>query len=141
MNVAFVGSREWSDWQKIQKTIEYLDNKFDDLTIISGGSPKGADKMTRWSLLNLEKFQDITYIEYAPKFHDYNQYCAHDSDYYGAEYDVKHYFDRNTEIAETCDVLFAFIPEYMVDDDNQAKGTKDTLKKATDLGKKTKIIS
>ena len=143
MKVAMVGSRKWDDWQKIQKVIERLNNtNFDTpLTIISGGSRKGADKMVRWSMINLENFKSIPYVEYAPKFHEYNEHCAHDKEYYGEEYNVKHYFNRNTEIAESCDILFAFVPEYEMQDGGKARGVKDVLDKAKKLNKKTKIIT
>ena len=77
----------------------------------------------------------VEYLEYNPAHTAWNQYSGKPKDWYGKEYNVSQFFERNTFIAEDSDILFAFIPE-----GHQSNGTMDTVGKAEKLGKPVFII-
>lgn len=134
IKVAIVGSREWSSYRSIKDFAFFLKKEYkDNLTIVSGGQPLGADGMAKKAALEL----GIDYVEFPPYHYEYNQYCNKNgiAKYmYGKTYNVRNFFIRNAQIAEYSDVVVGFIPKGV-----PSKGTRDTLKKAEKLGKKTII--
>lgn len=72
----------------------------------------------------------ISYQEYAPAHAKYNQYCVNSLDFYNKPYNVGNFFQRNTQIAENCDHLIAFVIK-----DVRCNGTMDTFNKAKKLDK------
>lgn len=145
--IGIVGSRSWDHgWDKIRTVIEKAVSKFgaENLEIVSGGNPKGVDRMVKWLLQNEEKFEDVTYTEYAPAHYEYEEYFAHDPEYYGQEYKATNYFERNEEIAkvvsEAGGIVIALMPEEARGDDEKSRGTKNTLKHCETHGTKSKVI-
>lgn len=135
MKIGIVGSREYQAPSKIRKFIFELKKKFgDELEIVSGGQPKGADGYAKKYALEFE----VKYVEFPPAHYNWNAHCIKETHNYGREYRPYYFFQRNTEIAEYSDKIAAFIPEgWKIED---SRGTHDTVKKATKLGKKVVIL-
>lgn len=139
--VGFVGSRKYDNVAKIRRGLLYLKEKFgDDLIIVSGGANSGADKITKRLLSRDGQLREINYEEFPPKHRNYNENCILPEEQYGKEYNVGHYFERNEEIAERVDYLFAFIPQKL-EKNNESSGTQDTVEKTRKRDKKVKIIN
>ena len=132
--VGIVGSREWQSYRDIKDFVFFLKNKYkDDLVIVSGGQPLGADGMAKKAALDL----NVEYIEFPPYHFEYNQYCQGNGIpryMYNKPYHVRYFFMRNAQIAEFSDFIVAFIPK-----GKKSNGTMDTVKKAEKLGKKVLI--
>ena len=133
MKVGIVGSREYENKRKIQKTIFELKKKFGkDLLIISGGCKDGADKYAKKYALELE----CQYLEFNPAHTIKNLYSALHENYYSQPYNVKNFFARNTMLAKYCDIVIGFIPKGV-----ESSGTNHTIKEAKKYRKKVIIIS
>ncbi len=133
MRIAIVGSRKYQNKTRIKDFIFKLKQKYnEDLIIVSGGCKDGADKHAKKYAMEF----DVKYEEYPPYHFNYNQYCVLSYDNYGKPYNVRNYFIRNKQIAETSDYIIAFIPQGDI-----SRGTFDTLNKSEKLGKKTLIIN
>ena len=131
MRVGIIGSRTYENKRKIREMVFMLKNKFsNDLTIVSGGCSDGADKYAKKFALEL----DCKYIEFNPAHTPRNLYSALHDAYYGKEYNVKYFFQRNKMLANYVDYLVAF----MTDDTN---GTLYTIKEVKKKGKKVVILS
>lgn len=136
MRVGIVGSREFAAGSKIRKFIYELKKKFgDELEIVSGGQPRGADGFAKKYALELE----VIYREFPPAHYSWNPHCIMEAYNYGKEYRVWYYNQRNTQIAEYSDVVVCFIPTGW--DIKQSKGTNDTYEKAKKMGKIVKIVN
>lgn len=98
----------------------------DNLTIVSGGCPKGADFLGKKIALEL----GLRYEEHAPAHARYNQYCVLPPDSYNKPYNVGNFFQRNAEVAKSCDHLAAFVIKGV-----RCNGTMDTYGKAQKLNK------
>lgn len=110
MKVAIVGSREYAHLGKVEKYIRTLPN---DTIIVSGGAI-GVDKWAeQWA-----RFLGLGTIILKPDWNKYGKAAG---------------MIRNTQIVETCDKLVAFW-------DGKSKGTKDSIDKATKLGKPVEVI-
>ena len=127
MKVAVIGSRSFDNYSLLKKVI----NKYakQATTIVSGGA-KGADTLAeRYAQeFNLEKIiflADWENIQVEP--------CIIRNNNKGP-YNAMAGHNRNTKIVESSDVVIAFW-------DFKSKGTKDSLKKAHKMGKKTIIIN
>ena len=133
IKIGIVGSRKWTDKNKIAQVIERCIDKYGakNICIISGGA-FGADRMGKEAALE----KGLAYKEYNPAHEAWNEYSGKPKEYYGKPYNVKHYFERNSFIAEDSDILFAFIPA-----GHQSNGTMDTVTKAAKLHKYFKIIN
>lgn len=132
IKIGIVGSRKWKNKSKVQDAVDQCLARYgDQLTVVSGGAI-GADSLGRQ--VALEK--GLQYIEYNPAHEAWNEYSGKPKDWYGKPYNVGHYFERNTFIAEDSDILFAFIP-----DNHQSNGTMDTVNKALKLKKWVVIIT
>jgi len=99
---------------------------------VSGGCPTGADRWAKEVALE----EGVEYREFAPAHHPHNSYCVPPPSEYNRPYDVRNFFTRNTEIAQYCDHVIGFVVPKV-----RARGTTDTLSKAIDLGKLTKVFS
>ena len=130
--VGIVGARIYTNKLKVKEFVFNLKEKFgDDVEVVSGGQPKGADGYAKKFALEF----DMRYVEFPPRHYTYNQHCILDRKEYGKPYRVTNYFDRNKEIAEYSDKVVAFIPNGVV-----SKGTMDTIGHAKKLLKKYIII-
>lgn len=132
IKIGIIGSRKWTNKEKVQAVVDQCLARYgQNLTVVSGGV-KGADSLGK--LVALEK--GLPYIEYNPAHEAWNQYSGKPKEWYGKPYNVGHYFERNTFIAEDSDILFAFIPEGW-----HSNGTMDTVNKALKLKKYVVIIT
>jgi len=132
IKIGIVGSRKWKDKNLIQDAVDQCLVRYgNQLTVVSGGA-KGADSLGRQ--VALEK--NLPYIEYNPAHEAWNEYSGKPKDWYGKEYKVGNFFERNTFIAEDSDILFAFIP-----DGHQSNGTMDTVNKALKLKKWVVLVT
>jgi len=132
IKIGIVGSRKWKNKEKIQAVVDQCLARYgQNLTVVSGGA-KGADSLGK--LVALEK--GLQYIEYNPAHEAWNEYSGKPKEWYGKEYRVGNFFERNTFIAEDSDILFAFIPEGW-----QSNGTMDTVGKVEKMNKPCFIIN
>ena len=130
--VGIVGARKYTNKRKIKEFVFELKEKFgDDVEIVSGGQPKGADGYAKKFALEF----DMKYVEFPPRHYTYNQHCILDRSDYGKSYHVVNFFDRNKQIAEYSDYIVAFIPEGY-----NSNGTLDTIGHAEKLNKKIVIL-
>jgi len=135
MKVAIIGSREYRDSLKIKNFIRKLIEKYgDELEIVSGGQPKGADGFAKKFAVEL----GAKYVEFPPEHFSFNQHCGDEPFNYGKPYRVYHYLQRNTKIAKYADIVVAFIPKNWKIEDS--RGTNDTITKAKKMGKKVLVL-
>lgn len=135
MKFGIVGSRDFQGASLIRKFIFELKKKLgDDLVVVSGGQPKGADGFAKKYALEF----DIKYVEFPPAHYNWNEHCIKEAYHYSKEYQGYYFFQRNQEVAEYSDVIVAFIPRTWEIEDSG--GTHDTCKRATKLGKKVVIM-
>ena len=133
MKIGIVGSRKYENKRKIKETIFNLKHKFgEELVIVSGGCPDGADKYAKKYALEL----DCTYIEVNPSHTVKNLYSYMREDWYGKLYSVRNFHVRNKILASLVDRLIAFIPSGL-----KSVGTESTLKYAKKFNKKSIIIT
>ena len=131
INIGIVGSRIYTNKDKVINIVELCIAKYGEIKVISGGA-RGADTLGKE--VALEK--GLPYTEYNPAHTAWNQYSGKPKEWYGKTYNVGQFFERNTFIAEDSDILFAFIPE-----GHQSNGTMDTVGKAKKMNKSCFIIS
>ena len=134
VRIGIVGSRSYENRRKIKDTIYKLTMKFgsDNVEIVSGGCPHGADKYAKKYALELE----CHYKEFNPSHTPKNFYSAMPDAFYDKQYNPKNFFHRNKFIAKYVDYLFAFIPEGI-----SSRGTLHTVKQAKNLGKSVVIVT
>jgi hypothetical protein len=132
VTIGIVGSREYKSKERVNEAVEQCILKYgkEKICIVSGGAI-GADTLGK--LVALEK--GLKYREYNPAHEQWNEYSGKPKEWYGKEYKVGNYFERNSFIAEDSDILFAFIPE-----GHQSNGTMDTVNKALKMKKYVVII-
>lgn len=132
INIGIVGSRIYTNINKVEEIIEQCIKKYgkENLCIVSGGA-KGAD--THGRVIALQK--GMNYVEYNPAHTPWNEYSGKSKGWYGKKYNIGHFFERNTFIAEDSHILFAFIPE-----GHTSNGTMDTVTKAEKLNKHVFIL-
>ena len=131
INIGIVGSRIYTNKDRVISAVELCIAKYGEIKVISGGA-RGADTLGKE--VALEK--GLPYVEYNPAHTEWNQYSGKPKEWYKKTYNVGQFFERNTFIAEDSDILFAFIPE-----GHQSNGTMDTVGKSEKLGKITYIIN
>lgn len=133
MRVGIVGSRIYTNKKKIKDMIFMLKEKYgEELEIVSGGCPSGADSYAKKYALEL----NVKYVEFPPLHNRPSVYCPEPDYLYNKEYNVRHFFMRNKQIANYSDKIVAFIPKGHV-----SNGTNDTLKHAKKLEKPYIIIN
>jgi len=113
MRVAIVGSRDFTDFEKLEQEILKRISVEKIEKVVSGGS-KGADTLAR---LFAEKYK-IPLLEFLPDWKKFG---------HGAG------LWRNTDIVENADIVFAFPAA-------TSKGTRDTIRKAREKGKIVNVI-
>jgi len=132
LKIGIVGSRKYNDRIMVETAVDECIKKYGkDLCIISGGAI-GADRLGKDVAIG----KGLKYIEYNPAHEAWNQYSGMPKEWYGKPYHIGHYFERNSFIAEKCQLLLAFIPAGHV-----SNGTNDTIGKARKLNKPVIIIN
>ena len=126
--VAIVGSRKYVNELKIKNLIFKLKQLYgDELEIVSGGQPLGADGFAKKYAL----FFNVKYVEFAPHHFQWSQWCPESPSMFNKPYHVSNFFKRNKKVAEYSDIVYAFIPK-----DWTSNGTESTIKFAEKLNKK-----
>ena len=77
---------------------------------------------------------DCQYIEFNPAHTQRNLYSALHNAYYGKEYSVKYFFQRNKMLVRYIDCLIGYCS-------GKSTGTAYTIKEAKKIGKKVVIIT
>lgn len=128
-----VGSRAYKNRERVCKVISHYIERYgaENLVIVSGGCPNGGDALAKDVALSL----GLCYQEFPPKHSRHNEYCVNPPDQYNKAYHVSNFFERNTQIAEYCDHLVAFVVKGV-----KANGTMDTATKAKNFNKKVVIL-
>ena len=115
MNIAIIGGRDFNDFDLMKKTlVDFMGGNRTFLNAIVSGGAKGADTLA-------EKFADEIGVEkiiFRPNYEKYGRLAA---------------LQRNTEIIENADIVFAFW-------DGKSRGTHDSIKKAKKMDKIIHII-
>jgi predicted Rossmann-fold nucleotide-binding protein len=133
MKIGIVGSTKYEDKRKIKETIFNLKRKFgDDLIIVSGGNPDGADRYAKKYALEL----DCNYVEVNPSHTQKNLYSYMRKDWYQKPFSIRNFHVRNKILASLVDMLIAFVPKGTI-----SAGTDSTLNYASKFNKKSIIIT
>jgi hypothetical protein len=125
MRIGIVGSRrraEEADFNQVLNLLKSLREVFgNDLVVVSGACPKGADNHAKLVCTGL----GIPIVEFPAKF----QHVS------GIENYAKAYYARNTAIAEFCERLYAQVA------DDRTGGTEDTVRKAINMGRSVYLLT
>jgi len=114
--IGIVGSRRRDSKDDFEACCKALHEVFEEGDrLVSGGCPKGGDKFAEI----IAKKAGLTIIIHYPNWERYGKSAG---------------FQRNTNIAEDCDVLIAIVAK------DRKGGTEDTIKKAENLGKQIVIV-
>ena len=133
MKVGIVGSRKYTNKNKIKDFIYELKEVFgDEVEIVSGGCKFGADKYAKKFALEF----DMKYVEFPAVHESYNIHCILPKYKYGKPYAVWHFFESNKEIAKYSDKIIAFIPVGI-----KSNGTMNTIEHAQKMKKKVIILN
>ena len=133
IKIGIVGSRSYTDKKKVKDLIFNIKEKYgDEVEIVSGGQPKGADGLAKKCALEF----DMKYVEFPPSHYSHNMHCKLPATEYNKPYYVSNFFKRNKQIAEYSNIIVAFIPEGV-----ESRGTMDTVGHAEKLKKLVKIIN
>jgi len=133
IKIGIVGSRGYTDKKKVKDLIFNIKEKYgDEVEIVSGGQPKGADGLAKKFALEF----DMKYVEFPPSHYSHNMHCMLPATEYNKPYYVSNFFKRNKQIAEYSNIIVAFIPEGV-----ESRGTMDTVGHAEKLKKLIKIIN
>ena len=133
IKIGIVGSRKYTDKRRIKDLIFEIKEKYgDEVEIVSGGQPDGADGFAKKYALEF----DMSYVEFPPSHYSWNMHCIRPAKEYNKPYYVSNYFKRNKQIAEYSNIIVAFIPEGL-----ESRGTMDTIRHAEKLKKLVKIIN
>ena len=133
IKIGIVGSRSYTDKRKVKDLIFNIKEKYgDEVEIVSGGQPKGADGLAKKFALEF----DMKYVEFPPSHYSHNMHCKLPATEYNKPYYVSNFFKRNKQIAEYSNIIVAFIPDGV-----ESRGTMDTVGHAEKLKKLIKIIN
>lgn len=133
MRIAIIGSRIYENTRKIKTLLVDLKNRFgNELVIISGGNPDGADRYIKKFSIEFE----IKYKEYNPAHTPKNLYSAMSEHYYAKPYHVSQFHHRNNLIAKNCDMMIALIPK-----GDTSKGPDSAIQTAQKHNKKVVILT
>ena len=133
IKIGIVGSRSYTDKKKVKDLIFNIKEKYgDEVEIVSGGQPKGADGLAKKCALEFH----MKYVEFPPSHYSHNMHCKLPATEYNKPYYVSNFFKRNKQIAEYSNIIVAFIPEGV-----ESRGTMDTVGHAEKLKKMVKIIN
>tara|TARA_B100000029_G_C17198090_1_gene823290 strand:+ start:232 stop:645 length:414 start_codon:yes stop_codon:yes gene_type:complete len=132
IKIGIVGSRNYTDKQKVKDLIFEIREKYgEDVEIVSGGQRDGADGYAKKFALEF----DMDYVEFPPAHYNWNMHCKLPATKYNKPYYVTNYFKRNKQIAEYSDIIVAFIPKGV-----NSRGTMNTIHHAEKLKKLIKIL-
>ena len=133
IKIGIVGSRSYTDKKKVKDLIFNIKEKYgDEVEIVSGGQPKGADGLAKKYALEF----NMKYVEFPPTHYNHNMHCILPVGEYNKPYYVSNFFKRNKQIAEYSNIIVAFIPEGV-----ESRATMDTVGHAEKLNKMVKIIN
>ena len=133
IKIGIVGSRSYTDKKKVKDLIFNIKEKYgDEVEIVSGGQPKGADGLAKKYALEF----NMNYVEFPPSHYNHNMHCILPIGEYNKPYYVSNFFKRNKQIAEYSNIIVAFIPEGV-----ESRGTMDTVVHAEKLKNMIKIIN
>ena len=133
IKIGIVGSRSYTDKKKVKDLIFEIKEKYgDEVEIVSGGQPKGADGLAKKYALEF----DMKYVEFPTSHYSHNMHCKLPATQYNKPYYVSNFFKRNKQIAEYSNIIVAFIPDGV-----ESRGTMDTVGHAEKLKKLIKIIN
>ena len=133
IKIGIVGSRGYTNKQKVKDLIFEIKQKYgDEVEIVSGGQKLGADGFAKKFALEF----DLDYVEFPPAHYSHNIHCKLSAKHYNKPYYVSNFFKRNKQIAEYSNILVAFIQEGI-----ESRGTMNTVSHAEKLKKMVKIIN
>ena len=133
IKIGIVGSRSYTDKKKVKDLIFNIKEKYgDEVEIVSGGQPKGADGLAKKYALEF----NMKYVEFPPSHYNHNMHCILPIGEYNKPYYVSNFFKRNKQIAKYSNIIVAFIPDGV-----ESRGTMDTVGHAEKLKKLVKIIN
>ena len=133
IKIGIVGSRGYTNKQKVKDLVFEIKEKYgDEVEIVSGGQKDGADGLAKKYALEF----NVKYVEFPPSHYSWNMHCKLPATKYNKPYYVSNYFKRNKQIAEYSDIVIAFIPDGV-----ESRGTMSTIKYAIKEKKLTKILS
>ena len=116
MNIGIVGSRTFTNYETLKKSMDKIVKDKEDVTIVSGGA-KGADSLgAAYSVEILHKEPII----HKPDYERWGRYNAPKV--------------RNTKIVEDSDLVVAYWDGY-------SGGTKDTIEKAYEFSKDILVLN
>lgn len=135
VRVGIVGSRRYINSIRIKNSIFDLKNRFgNQLVIVSGGQPQGADGIAKSSALSL----GVIYKEFPPAHYKWNPYCVKPEFFYNQQYYPGNFFIRNEEIVKYSDYVLCFInPGVKIE---ESRGTYDTYKRALKFLGEDKVV-
>ena len=132
IKIGIVGSRRYTNKQKIKDLIFEIKEKYgDEVEIVSGGQKDGADGYAKKFTLEF----DMKYVEFPPAHYSWNMHCKLPATEYNKQYYVINYFKRNKQIAEYSDIIVAFIQKGV-----KSRGTMNTIHYAEKLKKLVQIL-
>ena len=133
IKIAIIGSRVYTNNIKVKNFIYELKVKYrDEVTIVSGGQPQGADGFAKKYALEL----GMDYKEFPPAHYNWNMHCVLPATEYKKPYYVSNYMKRNKQIADYSDIIVAFMPEGV-----PTRGTMSTINYAESKKKLVKILN
>ena len=133
IKIGIVGSRAYTNKQKVKDLIFEIKQKYgDEVEIVSGGQKLGADGYAKKFALEF----DLDYVEFPPAHYSHNIHCILSAKHYNKPYYVSNFFKRNKQIAEYSNIIVAFVQE-----GEESRGTMDTVGHAQKLKKMVKIIN
>jgi len=130
-----IGSRTFKNKNRGFFELDEFRKTHNVIRIVSGvseddESDKGADTIGR----DYAKEKKIKYTGFPADWSDMSEPCRRKVNQYGKEYNALAGFKRNTNIVDESTHIIAFW-------DGKSPGTKDSIEKAKDKGKKIKIVS
>ena len=133
IKIGIVGSRAYTDRNKVKELIFEIKTKYgNEVEIVSGGQKDGADGYAKKYALEF----DMNYVEFPPAHYSHNIHCKLSAKHYNKPYYVSNFFKRNKQIAEYSNIIVAFIQKGV-----ESRGTMDTVGHAQKLKKMVKIIN
>ena len=122
IKIGIVGSRAYTDRNKVKELIFEIKTKYgNEVEIVSGGQKDGADGYAKKYALEF----DMNYVEFPPAHYSHNIHCKLSAKHYSKPYYVSNFFKRNKKIAEYSNILVAFVQEGI-----ESRGTMNTVSHA-----------
>ena len=133
IKIGIVGSRAYTDRNKVKELIFEIKTKYgNEVEIVSGGQKDGADGFAKKYALEF----GLKYVEFPPSHYNWNMHCVRPVGEYSNPYYISNYMKRNKQIAEYSDIIVAFIQPGV-----DSRGTYDTIRHAEKEKKLVKIIN